>query len=108
MERKVCLDCGTTDVPQNLVKGDLLTEIILWLLLGIPGMIYTVWRITTRTKVCPTCGSERMIPLHTPRARYLQRRYYPKVNNHALQAKLDQVQTEKTASENSQEEQNNE
>lgn len=32
-------------------------EVFLWLLLIVPGFIYSLWRLTTKTKVYPKCGA---------------------------------------------------
>jgi hypothetical protein len=37
----------------------------------IPGVIYSIWRLTTRRKVCGVCGHDTMIPVSTPRGQQL-------------------------------------
>lgn len=49
-------------------KGSLVIEIILWLLMILPGAIYTVWRLTTKAPACRECGSRELIPPDSPRA----------------------------------------
>ena len=51
------------------VQGSFALEIILWLFLLIPGLIYSVWRLTSKQKVCPKCGQPNMIPMDSPIAR---------------------------------------
>ena len=64
----VCPNCGTVALPKSYTKGSFLVEVFLWLLLIVPGLIYSVWRMTSRYKGCPRCGASNMIPLGTPRA----------------------------------------
>lgn len=66
----VCPSCGTRGEPKRCTKGSTLIEIILWLCLIVPGVIYSLWRVTSRESVCPACGST-MIPVNTPRGRQL-------------------------------------
>lgn len=69
---KICSTCGTIGNPKTFTKGSFLIEIILWCAFLVPGIVYSVWRLTTRTGVCPSCGSENMIPLNSPRGKKLQ------------------------------------
>jgi hypothetical protein len=50
-------------------------EIALWLFLILPGLIYSVWRLTSREKVCGICGG-RMIPINSPRGQQLWCAYH--------------------------------
>lgn len=64
----LCSNCGTQGKPKLKTKGSIFIEIILWLCLIVPGLIYSIWRHTTRYKACPSCGAPNMIPLDSPRA----------------------------------------
>lgn len=64
-----CLECHSVDSGKNEVKGHFLIEVILWLCFLVPGIIYTIWRTTNKQKVCRTCGSKKLIPSDSPRAR---------------------------------------
>lgn len=66
----VCSTCGTRGAPKRRTKGSTLLELFLWLCLIIPGLIYSIWRVTSREEVCPACGG-KMIPIATPRGRAL-------------------------------------
>jgi hypothetical protein len=72
MKEMICLNCGTIGKPKSITKGSICIEIILWLLFIIPGLIYSIWRLTTRTKGCPLC-SGKMIPLDSPRGKILKK-----------------------------------
>jgi hypothetical protein len=67
----LCTLCGTTAKPVTRTQGALLIELILWLCMIVPGLIYSIWRHTTRAPVCPKCGSADIIPLDSPRAKKL-------------------------------------
>lgn len=68
--RQICPNCGTRGEPKTRTKGSTLLEVFLWLMLIVPGLIYSLWRITSRERVCPACGSP-MIPVDTPRGQQL-------------------------------------
>lgn len=62
----ICQNCGTRGEPKTVVKGSLAIEIILWLCFIIPGLIYSVWRMTSTQPVCPSCKQPTMIGVGTP------------------------------------------
>jgi hypothetical protein len=64
-----CQNCGTVAKAKKRVKGSFGIEVILWICFLIPGMIYSVWRLTSKEQVCPECGAPNMIPLTSPKAR---------------------------------------
>lgn len=70
----VCRLCEYVGRPERITKGSILIEIVLWLFLILPGIIYSIWRLTSRYKACPMCGQESMIPLHSPAGRRLAQR----------------------------------
>jgi hypothetical protein len=63
---KVCKDCGTTGSAQRVTRGSLLVEIFLWLCFLVPGLFYSLWRLSTRYDACPACGSKNIVPLSSP------------------------------------------
>ncbi|HEY8085904.1 MAG TPA: hypothetical protein VIE69_09920 [Methylophilaceae bacterium] len=82
-KEKICAKCGYVGHAKKITKGSFLVEVILWLLfipgLGyfssgriysqggllyvmlffIPGVIYSLWRITTKYYVCPNCDTPK-------------------------------------------------
>ena len=62
----VCKSCGMLAKPRSAVSGNLAIEIILWLCFIIPGLIYSIWRGSTRHLVCSSCGSREVIPENSP------------------------------------------
>lgn len=63
-----CLDCGTESKSTIHTKGSTLIEIVAWLAFIIPGIIYSLWRVSSRGQACATCGSTRLIPIDSPAA----------------------------------------
>jgi hypothetical protein len=64
-----CKACGEVGPARKKTPGSIAIEIILWLFLIIPGLIYSFWRMTARRKVCRACGSTEVIPVTSPIAR---------------------------------------
>ncbi len=64
-----CKNCGSKGIPINNTPGSFFIEVVLWLFLIIPGIIYTLWRLTSRKKVCPHCKSPNIIPTNSALAR---------------------------------------
>lgn len=66
----LCTSCGSQVSRQKtLTKGSVVIEIILWLMIILPGLLYSVWRLTSRQKVCPQCLKPTLIPIDSPMAR---------------------------------------
>ncbi len=68
-EQFICNNCGYLGYPRKIIKGDLTTEILLWLFLFPFGIIYTVWRrcFTIKYNACPLCNkNDSMIPTSSP------------------------------------------
>lgn len=79
---KICKNCGYCGNEKSITKGSFGTEIILWLLglltFGIVLLIaipYSIWRMCSKTKACPKCGAQNMIPLDTPAGKELAERF---------------------------------
>ena len=53
-------------MPKKRVKGSLFTEIVLWCFFLVPGLIYTIWRQSTKAWICRKCGSTEVIPVDSP------------------------------------------
>jgi hypothetical protein len=71
MKAMLCTQCLYQGKPKTYTKGNIGTEIVLWLLFLIPGLLYSVWRHTSRYQGCTSCGSPDLIPLDSPRAQQL-------------------------------------
>lgn len=75
MSEMICARCGTAGRTKNHTRGSLLIELILWLCMLVPGLIYSIWRLTTRRRVCAACGSEELVPTGSPVGRQLMERF---------------------------------
>lgn len=77
----VCTTCGYVGKPRNKVKGSFVAEIVLWLLgigsllifppLVLIPIVYSLWRLLARTRVCKKCENTMVIPTDTPRGKEL-------------------------------------
>lgn len=65
-KRSVCTACGYVGKPKKIIKGNFLMEVILWLFFLIPGLIYSIWRLSTKHTACPNCKQSTMIPTDSP------------------------------------------
>ena len=62
----ICRDCGTLGNTRAVVKGHFAIELALWIFFIIPGLIYTIWRLTNKDNICASCGSANLIPVDSP------------------------------------------
>ena len=58
--------CGTIGEPVTVTKGSFLIELVLWCCFLVPGFIYSMWRLTSKYKACPSCKQAGMIALNSP------------------------------------------
>ncbi|MDG5816961.1 hypothetical protein QA601_17825, partial [Chitinispirillales bacterium ANBcel5] len=56
-----CLDCGIKGPVKQKPRGSGLIELILWLFILVPGIIYTVWRGQKKEYKCPSCGGNNIV-----------------------------------------------
>jgi len=56
-----CPNCKYQGEGKTNTPGSIVIEIILWLCLLIPGLIYSIWRLTARKVICPKCSYEYVI-----------------------------------------------
>jgi hypothetical protein len=63
---RYCKACGTTAPSRTRTRGSFVMEIVLWICFIVPGLIYSIWRLTTRQEVCSACGSTGLIPTDSP------------------------------------------
>jgi ABC-type Mn2+/Zn2+ transport system permease subunit len=61
-----CTTCGHEGETKTLTRGNLAVEIVLWLCLIIPGLVYSVWRLASRTEACSSCGATTLVPSNSP------------------------------------------
>lgn len=65
----VCTACGASFAKdKKFTPGSFFIELILWICFLIPGIIYSIWRLASRKKVCPNCLHDTVIPGNSPAA----------------------------------------
>lgn len=63
----ICTTCGTVNnKPQKLTKGSMGIEVILWLMFLVPGILYSIWRLSGRDQLMCHCCKGKVIPLSSP------------------------------------------
>lgn len=76
-KKMICKACGHVGKPARKTRGNLLIEIILWLCFIVPGLIYTIWRCSTRYNACKTCNATELVPVDSPIGQQLVKQYHP-------------------------------
>lgn len=56
-----CPNCTYEGAGKTYTPGSVFMELFLWLLLLVPGLIYSIWRLTARYFGCPLCGFKYVI-----------------------------------------------
>jgi hypothetical protein len=69
MSSTICTTCGHKGATDTMTRGHLLIEIILWLCFIVPGLIYSIWRQSTKYEVCRQCEATTLISIDSPVAR---------------------------------------
>ncbi|TRZ47800.1 MAG: hypothetical protein D4S01_11660 [Dehalococcoidia bacterium] len=67
----ICTTCGFVGRPQKITKGDIGIELILWIFFIIPGLLYSLWRLSSKYDACPKCKNASMIPVDSPTGKKL-------------------------------------
>jgi hypothetical protein len=67
IERSICAACGYTGGQLKQIPGSFVIELVLWLFFAVPGLIYSLWRLTSAKGMCPSCAKDAMIPTGSPR-----------------------------------------
>lgn len=68
---QICTQCGRQGRAKTITKGSIFIELVLWICFLIPGLIYSIWRLSSRTKACPDCKTPTMISVNSPRGKLL-------------------------------------
>lgn len=67
MDLRACGNCGHVGPAQHVTPGSIAVELLLWLCLLVPGLVYSLWRLSARRDVCAKCGAGQLLPLDTPK-----------------------------------------
>lgn len=77
MADMICERCGIVGRPRKQRPGHFAIELALWVLLCVPGLIYTIWRLAAPYLVsCRSCGGA-VVALESPRGERLLDKYHP-------------------------------
>ena len=57
----ICKSCEERVTVERWTPGSLGVEILLWLFFLLPGLIYSVWRLTGKKDVCSQCKGSDMV-----------------------------------------------
>ncbi len=77
MPEVVCTTCGYVGEPKAITKGSIAIEVVLWLCFLVPGLIYSIWRLSSRYDGCPSCGQGPLISVNSPMAQKFLRENLP-------------------------------
>ena len=72
MSEMFCTSCGNTGTPKKVTRGSIWIELVLWLCFLVPGLIYSIWRLTTRHPACRACGAATLVPVDSPVAQAMR------------------------------------
>jgi hypothetical protein len=72
----ICPNCGKRGAPSKATKGSIWIELLLWCCFLVPGLIYSIWRLSSRQLVCPDCKQAGMISEDSPRGQKLLKEYH--------------------------------
>jgi hypothetical protein len=69
MSDKFCTTCGAVAKPISVTKGSIVIELFLWCCFLLPGLLYSLWRLSSRHTACRVCKGTALVPLDSPVAR---------------------------------------
>ena len=64
--RWICKECGYAGPMTTITMGSFAIELFLWLCFLVPGLLYSLWRSSSRRKGCPKCKSTSVVPTDSP------------------------------------------
>jgi hypothetical protein len=70
--RYICERCGFVGTPRTELRGSPALELVLWLLLVVPGAIYAWWRHRGARRVCRRCGEADVVTEDSPKGMTLR------------------------------------
>jgi hypothetical protein len=73
-KKMICPNCGHEGRGLWIRPGSGGLEVLLWLMMIVPGLLYSVWRSGQAYRGCPKCET-RMIPGDSPRGQQLRRQF---------------------------------
>jgi hypothetical protein len=71
-----CTICKTISAePERIVPGSAATEVLLWVIFLLPGVVYSIWRSNAAKNVCPSCHSTAIVPIESPMGQEIHRAF---------------------------------
>lgn len=61
-----CTICGAWGQDRRIMSGSVGMELFMWVLLLVPGLLYSIWRLSTAYRGCTTCGAAQIVPPNSP------------------------------------------
>jgi TRAP-type mannitol/chloroaromatic compound transport system permease small subunit len=74
----ICPNCGELGKLKSKTKGNIWIEILLWCCFLIPGLLYSIWRLTSKQTVCQSYENPGMISVDSPRWNEIWTKYHKK------------------------------
>jgi len=68
-----CCNCGYEGKPKKETPGSLIIETLLWFMMLVPGLIYSIWRMSSKFHKCPHCNSKNILPSDSPMAKQVKK-----------------------------------
>jgi len=56
-----CPNCKHEGKAKSETPGYILIELILWCFFLLPGLVYSIWRVSSRHYVCSMCGWRNIV-----------------------------------------------
>jgi hypothetical protein len=88
MAKYICKHCGYEGEAKRQKRGSRGVEIFLWTVLLIPGPLYTIWRMTGKSKECPNCERQGFVKSSSDEGYIVKKRF---------EKELGAVETKQTA-----------
>lgn len=67
----ICTACYQENKWKQKTPGSFVLELFLWILFFPVGIIYSIWRLSTRKWICE-CGNEDFVPANSPRGEIIK------------------------------------
>ncbi|MFZ4125321.1 MAG: hypothetical protein ACOYJ2_04535 [Rickettsiales bacterium] len=71
----ICKHCGYEGEAKRQKRGSRGVEIFLWSTLLLPGPLYTIWRMTGKSKECPNCERQGFVKSSSDEGYLVKKRF---------------------------------
>jgi len=66
-----CVSCGHIGKPLKKKKGSSWIELLLWICVLLPGLCYSIWRLSSKYIACEICKSATLQPIEAAKVEKL-------------------------------------